>query len=129
MEMLTFSAPAVNPETRPFWDACNDGKLLVGRCTTCRKHHYYPRPFCPHCGGDKVEWVEAEGTGQVYSYTVMRRFEPVRVLCMVELAEGVRMMTVLRTAEPDAVRIGLPVSLAFAESAGGQKLPVFEPAG
>lgn len=130
MDMLSFSMPTANPETQRFWDACNEGKLLLGACRSCGKHHYYPRPFCPHCGTDDVEWVESAGIGEIHTFTVMRRMAPVRVLCMVWLKEGVRMLSVLRTDNPEDVRIGQEVRLAFADSeeAGGlrQKMSIFE---
>ncbi|HEY4908260.1 MAG TPA: zinc ribbon domain-containing protein, partial [Methylomirabilota bacterium] len=43
-------APEANPETRPFWEAAAAGRLLIGKCKTCGKPHYYPRAICPLCG-------------------------------------------------------------------------------
>jgi Rubredoxin-like zinc ribbon domain (DUF35_N) len=34
--------PAVNPETRPFWDATARGQLLLRRCRSCTTVNWYP---------------------------------------------------------------------------------------
>jgi len=46
--------PAVNPETKPFWDAAREGRFLVPFCSACSKAHWYPRAICPFCTSDKV---------------------------------------------------------------------------
>jgi uncharacterized protein len=69
----TIPPPPVNPETKPFWDAAAQGRLLIKRCTTCNEPHWYPRAICPFCGSERTEWMEASGHGTIYSYSVFRR--------------------------------------------------------
>ncbi len=33
----------------------------------------YPRPFCPHCWSEDVEWEEASGAATLYTYSIVRR--------------------------------------------------------
>ena len=73
----TMPDPMTNPETERFYEATAAGKLLVGHCKACGKHHYYPRAICPHCLSDQTEWVQAGGGGSIYSYSVLRRGVPV----------------------------------------------------
>ena len=87
------SAPAVNLETQPFWDATAEGKLLYKKCTACGEPHFYPRTHCPFCFSDKTEWVEASGQGTIYTYSVMRRAAIPYAIAYVTLAEGPTMMT------------------------------------
>ena len=47
--------PEPTPETRPFWDGCARGELLLQRCRDCGKPYFYPRPVCPACGSTDVE--------------------------------------------------------------------------
>ena len=61
-------APEANPETRPFWEAATAGRLLIGKCQSCGKPHYYPRAICPLCGSDATEFVPASGRGAVKAY-------------------------------------------------------------
>jgi len=62
-------APAVTPETKPFWDAAADGRLVIKQCTACGQSHHYPRTICPFCGSDATEWRPASGRGKVYNKT------------------------------------------------------------
>jgi uncharacterized OB-fold protein len=50
------------------------------------------------------------------------------VLAYVELEEGPRLLTNVVGVAPDAVRIGMPVRVAFRGDADGLATPVFEPA-
>ena len=79
--------PAVNPETKPFWDAAREGRFLVPFCAACGKAHWYPRAICPFCAGDKVEWREASGKGTIYTFSVMRRVKEPYAIAHVTLAE------------------------------------------
>ena len=122
------TAPPVNPETQPFWDAAGDGKLLYKKCTACGEPHFYPRPHCPFCFSDKVEWQEASGRGTIYTYSVMRRAPVPYAIAYVELAEGPRMMTNIVDCDLDKIAIGQPVRLVFKPSEGGPPVPMFTPA-
>jgi uncharacterized OB-fold protein len=120
-------APEANPETRPFWEAAADGRLLIGKCRSCGKPHYYPRAICPVCGSDATELVQASGRGTVYSYSVMRRVPVPYALAYVTLDEGVTMMTNIVDCDLDAIRIGQRVRLVFKPSEGGPPVPMFTP--
>lgn len=122
-------SPFVNPENKPFWDAAAEGRLLLKRCKDCQQPHYYPRALCPFCFSDNTEWVDAKGTGEIYSYSVMRRGAPVPyALAYVTLDEGVSMLTNLVDCDFDALRIGQRVRVVFKPSEDGAPVPVFTPA-
>ena len=86
-------APVPNLETKAFWDATAEGKLMVGKCEACGKLHYYPRAICPFCFGDKTELQQVSGNGTIYTYRVMRRAPIPYAIAYVTLAEGPTMMT------------------------------------
>lgn len=122
-------APIVNPENKPFWDAAAQGRLLLKRCRDCSQPHYYPRALCPFCFSDATEWVDAKGTGEIYSYSVMRRGAPVPyALAYVTLDEGVSMLTNLVDCDFDALSIGQRVKVVFKPGEDGAPVPVFTPA-
>ncbi len=131
---LPAPAPVVNPETKPFWDATAEGRLLLKRCLDCGSPIWYPRAFCPECSSLRTEWFEASGRGTVYSYTVNHRTEGAYkeaaplVLAYVELAEGPRMMTNVVGAAESELAIGLPVQVVFHDTGEGSALPRFRPA-
>jgi uncharacterized OB-fold protein len=122
------AAPPVNPETQAFWDATAQGKLLYKKCAACGEPHFYPRPHCPFCFSDKVEWQEASGRGTIYTYSVMRRASVPYAIAYVELVEGPRMMTNIVDCNLDKIAIGQPVRLVFKPSEGGPPVPMFTPA-
>jgi len=111
----------------PYWDAANEGRLLLKHCRSCERSYYYPRPLCPFCLGEDTEWREASGAGTVYSWSVERRGKPPYIIAFVTLAEGPTIMTNLVDCEPEAVAIGQDVRLAF-ETREAQPVPVFRPA-
>jgi uncharacterized OB-fold protein len=123
-----FPAPQPNPETKAFWEAAGDGRLLLKRCRSCSEAHYYPRALCPFCGSGETEWQPAAGGGVIYSYSVMRRADVPYAIAYVTLDEGVTMMTNLVDCDLDAIRIGQRVRLVFKPTDGGPPVPAFTPA-
>ena len=121
-------APAVTPETKPFWDAAADGRLVIKQCTACGQSHHYPRTICPFCGSDATEWRPASGRGKVYTYSVMRMVPEPCVIAYVTLEEGSTMMTNIVDCGLDSVRIGQAVRVVFKPSEGGPPVPMFAPA-
>jgi uncharacterized OB-fold protein len=124
----TIPAPPVSPETKPFWDAAAQGKLLLKRCEACGERHYYPRAMCPFCGSDRTAWVEASGRGTIYSYSVFRRAPVPYAIAYVTLEEGPTMMTNIVDGDLDAIRIGQRVRVRFTPTDGGPPVPMFAPA-
>lgn len=118
-----------NPGDEPYFAAAAEGKLMLKKCSDCGEHHHYPRALCPFCFSDKVQWVQAKGTGEIYSYSVSRRAGPV-VYCIayVTLDEGVKMMTNIVDCDLDTVKVGQKVKVAFKKTEGGVSMPVFAPA-
>jgi uncharacterized OB-fold protein len=134
MTQLPAPPPAVNPETRQFWEATAQGRLLLKRCLDCGSVIWYPRALCPECGSLRTEWFEAAGRGRVYSYTVNHRGQGAYagaapyVLAYVELDEGPRVMTNLVEAGEEELAVGLPVEVTFHDTGEGSALPRFRPA-
>lgn len=85
------------------------GRVMLQKCAQCARFIFYPRVLCPHCGGEQLAWHEAEASGTVYSTTVVARKEkdggPYNV-SLIDLDQGVRMMSRVEGIEPEAVKIG-----------------------
>ena len=121
-------APRVLPESLPYWTAADEGRLLVKKCRACGEVHHYPRDICPHCLSADTEWLQAAGTGTVYSFSTMGKGEAAYTLAFVTLDEGVTLMTNLVDCDPATVSIGQPVRVVFKPSDGGHAVPMFTPA-
>ncbi len=107
----------------------NQGQFLIQRCNACAKHVYFPREICPHCGAADLAWVTPSGHGTVYAVTTVRRKADAGGdynVSLIDLDEGVRLMSRVRLQPPDAVRIGQRVR-ARVQLADGVGLVVFDP--
>lgn len=130
-----FDLPSPDLESQPFWDAARDRKLLIQRCHACGEAIFYPRPFCPHCWSDRVEWIEASGRATLYTWSVVHRNDlppfPERVpyvAAVVDLEEGPRMLTNVVDCPFDELRVGMSLEVAFNPISDEFTLPVFRPA-
>jgi uncharacterized OB-fold protein len=122
--------PVVNRDNAGFWEGVEHHRLLIQRCTTCDTLRFPWLPGCNTCGGPDWTPVEASGDGTVYSYVVMHHppfpaFDPPYAVALIELAEGVRMISNVVGVPSDRVRIGLPVRLEFQSYDDELVLPVF----
>jgi uncharacterized OB-fold protein len=106
------------------------GRFLIQRCTACSKHVYYPRESCPHCGGATLEWTAPQGTGTVYAMTTVCR-KPADGgdinVSLIDLDEGVRLMSRVDNLPPEKVRIGQRVK-ARVQVKDGKGLVLFDAA-
>lgn len=116
------------PENRPFWQAAEQGRLLLKRCQACGRFHFYPRVRCPFCMSDRTEWVESSGRGTLYSFTVVRKAPAPTAPAVVELEEGVRLTSVVLDADVHELRIGDAVETYFRRRAEGVELAFTTPA-
>ena len=121
--------PPENIEYEEFWAACGKGKLTLPRCKDTSRFFWYPRKISPFTLSNNIEWVEATGKGEIYSYSVMRRSVPEYVIAYVRLEEGVTIMTNIVECDPENITVGQKVVLVMRETVNGQKVPVFKPAG
>ena len=101
---------------------------MLPRCKDTNQFFWYPRKTSPFTLSGNVEWVQASGKGEIYTYSVMRRSDPQYVIAYVRLEEGITMMTNIVQCDPDTLSVGQKVELVLQESEGGQKVPVFKPA-
>ena len=125
--------PFPDSVSRPFFEAAAAGRLELQRCRECSGSVFYPRPFCPACGGE-LDWVEASGRGRVHTYTVVRqnlsrafRDKVPYVVAMVDLDEGARMMGNVIGCEVEEVFIGMPVEAVLVKASEGIGMPLWRP--
>ncbi len=112
-----------------FQRALAEGEILLPKCDDCGAYHFFPRVLCPHCHGTAISWKQAAGKGRVYTTTVVRRSANRGGdynVCMVELQEGVRMMSRVEGIAPGEVAIDMAVT-AFVGEAEGAPAVLFKP--
>jgi uncharacterized protein len=128
--------PTRNPFSAPFWDAAQREELLLQRCDSCGRFRFYPRPMCPNCHSMRATWTRCSGRGKIYSYTIVRRplarwfAQRVPLVCaVIELEEGVRMISNVVGSRLEDVRVGLDVLVTFEHVDHQITLPMFVVAG
>ncbi|MEV2252390.1 OB-fold domain-containing protein [Streptomyces sp. NPDC050147] len=125
--------PVINRDNAGFWEGVARHQLLIQRCGGCQTLRFPWLPGCNACGSLDWDTVEASGEGTVYSYVVMHHppfpaFDPPYAVGLIDLAEGVRMVSNVVGVPGDKVRIGQPVRLEFQRVDKELDLPVFRAA-
>jgi uncharacterized OB-fold protein len=124
--------PIVTDDSAVFWQAAAQHRLVAQRCSECGRLRHPPRPMCPQCRSLSIEVVELSGRGSLYSYSVLHHpqhpaFEYPVLAALVDLEEGVRLVSNLTGVEPGDIRIGMPLEVDFEAREGGTAVPVFRP--
>jgi uncharacterized protein len=78
-----------------------------------------------------LRWQPASGRGVLHTFSVLHKqvvnLEPPIVVAVVELDEGVRLVTNLVDVEPDSVSCDIPVAATIREGRDGLPLLCFRP--
>lgn len=128
----TRPSPIVTEDSAVFWDAAAEGRLVAQRCGACGVLRHPPRPMCGHCQSLAVEVVELSGKGTVYSYAILHHppnpaFEYPAISALVDLDEGVRVVSSLTDIPKDDITIGMSVEVHYVPTVKGPTIPVFRP--
>lgn len=129
--------PEFRPETKPYWEATKNHKFKLPKSKTDNKFFFYPRAVSPYDDmSQDIEWVEASGRGKVWTYSIHNmgptkayKGDPPYVVALVELDEGVKMMTNIVDCDPQDVKIGMEVEVVFDDITEDVTLPKFKPVG
>lgn len=126
--------PVPTEESEVFWEGCKRHELLIQRCKQCHTLIHYPRTSCPEDNSNEFDWMKASGKGNVYSYIVSHQaFHPgfaedvPYIAAIIELSEGVRMISNVIGIEPDEIQMGMPVEVVFEQAGPEFVLPKFRP--
>jgi uncharacterized protein len=107
-------APLLNEDNHFYWDAAREGRLVTQRCQQCGRLRH------------------PEGNGVVYSYAILHHpqnpaFEYPVLAALIDLDEGVRVLSNLVDVDPRDIVIGMPVTVDFRPTRHEGAVPVFRP--
>lgn len=127
--------PEFRPETKPYWDGCKNHELLLPRSKETGEVFFYPRALSPgEDMSENLEWVPASGKAKVWTYAIHHmgpskayKGDPPYVVALVELDEGVKMMTNVVDCDPHDVHVGMEVEVVFDDVTDEVTLPKFKP--
>ncbi len=127
MESGINSIEACGAEAR-YFERLSQGVFEIQRCCECSRHIFFPRVLCPHCGSESTDWVQPSGRGEVYSFSIVRRKPEAGGdynVVLVDLEEGVRVMSRIANLDGAEVRIGQRVQ-ARVDMLEGKGVLVFD---
>jgi uncharacterized OB-fold protein len=126
--------PVLEGHAGEFYGFCKQGELRFQRCDDCRAWRHVPREMCAQCGSWNWSWARSSGRGEIFTWTVVgRALHPAYVdavpyaATVVELEEGVRLLTEIVGIELDGLEIGMPVEVSFEAVTDEVTLPKFRP--
>ena len=126
--------PPISDDGAPFWEATRTREFVLPWCVGCDRPIWYPRATCPICLVGDLEWRAASGQGVVYAVGVHHLPGPGRdaselpyTVALIDLAEGVRMMSNVVDCPPESVRVGMDVAITWKPLSDGRHLPQFAP--
>lgn len=122
-----------------FYKFLGEHKLMGARCTNCGALYLPPRPLCPQCYSDALEWLELPGEGEIAAFSAIA-IAPTAMIeagygrdnpyCagVVKLKNGLSIsaqITGVDAIHPESIHIGAPVTVEFLERGEGEKKKTF----
>jgi uncharacterized protein len=122
--------PIVTVDSSAFWAGADRGELIIQQCGDCTTFYHPPRPMCPKCHTTAMRPVKANGRGTIYSYCIPIHppsfgFAAPPIVALIDLEEGVRIVSNVVGIEYEKVTNGLKVEVEFEPTEGGHQVPVF----
>ena len=127
--------PAIGEENSSYYESLKRHEIRLQRCAACGTFRYPAATHCPRCLSEQADWSRVSGRGTVYSWIVMHQiYDPAFKaevpynVAVVELEEGPRLTTNIVDCPNDAIRIGMPVIIAYDDVTDEVTLAKFRPA-
>jgi len=131
---LPKQSPIPDEISKPFYDACNEDRLVMQNCASCDRMQFPPQAACAECGsGDNLDWSEVSGRGKILGYGVMndcrvrvlQEHQPFNIaIITLEDEPGINMYSHLPGTPVEEVPVGATVQVEFEITpATGQKVP------
>lgn len=131
---MSLPVPDIDDANRLYFEGTASGELRIRHCRSCDALFRFAHTWCPECWSRDIDFRVASGRGKIETFTVVHQapYESFEdripyVIALIELDEGVRIMSNVVGCDPDEVAIGLPVTVTY-EERGPVMLPMFAPA-
>ena len=120
---------------QPYWDSLKRHRAEVQKCDECGAFRYVPKEICNRCLSAKYSWSPIKPTGEIYTFTIVRRAptpayqaDAPYAVVHVTMDDGFRMIGGMKNVDPETVRIGQRVTVAYEDVTPDWTLLQFEPA-
>lgn len=120
-------------ETRTFFEAAAQGRLVYRACKDCEQALHPPSAHCPYCGSWNTDWRDALGTGRLHSWTTVQHsvhpaYPAPYTLVVVQLDDAPQVRLIGRINGEVTLHDGMPMQVWFEPLADGVVLPQWRPA-
>ena len=131
-----FIKPLPKPSkwSKPFWEGTKERKLLLKTCNDCGHVDHPPYLYCTNCMSEDHSWVEASGIATLFSYAINTYGVPFPfmedlpyVLALVDLEEGIRMISNVVNCDHNKLEKGMVLQVIFEETSEDVFLPKWQP--
>jgi len=126
--------PKPSKWSQPFWDNAKKHKLTLKKCKDCGHIDHPPYLYCTNCHSDNSEWVQASGKGKLVAYAINTYMVPFPfwddmpyVVAMIDLEEGVRMISNIVECDHDKLKNGMELQVVFDDVSDEFTLPKWMP--
>jgi uncharacterized OB-fold protein len=95
-------------------------RLIAGSCAACTRPHFPRADVCPWCGHPDTDVALIGATGRLWAWTAVTTSPPGYAgelpygFGVVEVSEGLRVVTRLTEADPARLAAGMPMRLVSA---------------
>ncbi len=132
LEVPTRTASPRGHDNGWWWDACDEGKVLIQRCTNCQTLRHPPRPMCGECQSTEWDHIESTLDGEVFSFVEMHHpkfpgYQYPLIVGVISLAEGTRIVANIVGCESEDVHIGMKLKGRVEQVDEKTMLPQFYP--
>ncbi len=124
-----------------FYEYLKEGRLMGVRCTSCGRLSVQPRPLCPACHSDSLDWYQFSGKGQLSTFTcisivpasmVAKGYGRDNPYCtgVVTLEEGLRIsarISGVDASNPQNIRTGMDLVVDLEDLEPEEPALVFKP--
>jgi uncharacterized OB-fold protein len=115
--MITVIPPVPSRDDEYFWQAVAESRLVARRCINCHALQHPPAPMCPHCQSLEFDIEELSGRGVIHSWIVSRHpsvpDSDSRIVALIDLDEGIRMVSNIAAEPGTPVRTGMAVEVTL----------------
>lgn len=130
--MSTRPLPQTTGLAGEFYAFCKARELRFQRCTDCSAWRHVPRERCGECGSSRWSWERSGGHGRIFTWVVATRpmhpafaSGPPVAPVVVEMDEGVRLVSNVLDCPPEQLAVGMPVEVVFEDVTTDVTLPFF----
>ena len=125
--------PQWNQDQAWHWDGLRRGELRIQRFPDDGTLVHPPANANPNTRSMEYDWIVASGKATLYSYTVphypkVPSFDYPLIVGLVELDEGVRLVSNIVGVTPDQLEIGMPLEVSYVDTHDDVTLHQFRPA-